>query len=121
MNTPAAHRPFGTGVVFPVCTPLTRYDDIDVPSLRRHLDHLITHGADGVFVLGTCGEFAFLTDAQRVEVVRTARDPVDGPAPVGPRGPRGGPRPPPRPPAARRFSSGSPIQPPKERSSRLNC
>ena len=82
MTTPAAPRPFATGVVIPVCTPLTRDDAIDTDSLRRHLDHLIDHGVDGVFVLGTCGEFGFLTDAQRVEVVRTAVDHVGGRAPV---------------------------------------
>lgn len=82
MNTSTAHRPFGTGVVIPVCTPLTRDDDVDVSSLRRHLDHLITLGVDGVFMLGTCGEFGFLTDIQRVEVVRTTVDHVDGRVPV---------------------------------------
>lgn len=82
MTTPAAPRPFATGVVIPVCTPLTRDDAIDTDSLRRHLDHLIDHGVDGVFVLGTCGEFGFLTDAQRVEVVRTAVDHVGGRVPV---------------------------------------
>lgn len=82
MTTPAAPRPFATGVVIPVCTPLTRDDAVDTDSLRRHLDHLIAHGVDGVFMLGTCGEFGFLTDAQRVEVVRTAVDHVDGRVPV---------------------------------------
>ena len=30
MNTSTAPRPFGTGVVIPVCTPLTRDDDVDL-------------------------------------------------------------------------------------------
>ncbi|WP_246955226.1 dihydrodipicolinate synthase family protein [Brachybacterium sp. Marseille-Q7125] len=77
----AQTRP-GTGVVIPLCTPLTPGGEIDSPSLRRHLDHLINNGVDGVFALGTSGEFGFLTDRQRVAVVRTTVDHVAGRVPV---------------------------------------
>src|SRR5690606_25107210 len=81
-TTTAAQDRIGTGVVIPLCTPLRSDGGIDSPSLRRHLDHLIDHGVDGVFALGTCGEFGFLTDEQRVEVVRTTVDQVAGRVPV---------------------------------------
>ena len=81
-TTAAAQDRIGTGVVIPLCTPLRSDGGIDSPSLRRHLDHLIDHGVDGVFALGTCGEFGFLTDEQRVEVVRTTVEHVAGRVPV---------------------------------------
>lgn len=72
----------GTGVTVPVCTPLTPFDQVDAASLRRLLDHLVSHGVHGVFVLGTSGEFGFLTDAQRAHVVTTTVDHVAGRIPV---------------------------------------
>lgn len=72
----------GTGVIIPVCTPLDSSDGIDEGSLRRLLDHLVEHGAHGVFVLGTCGEFGFLTDSQRAQVLRTTVAHVAGRVPV---------------------------------------
>jgi len=80
--TTATAYPFSAAVVIPVCTPLTPQNEIDALSLRRHLDHLIDSGVDGVFVLGTSGEFGFLTDRQRADVVREAVDHVDGRVPV---------------------------------------
>ncbi|MCT1776280.1 dihydrodipicolinate synthase family protein [Brachybacterium sp. p3-SID957] len=82
MTTNTRTRPVGTGVIIPVCTPLGADDDIDTASLRRHLDHLIAGGVHGVFVLGTSGEFGFLTDRQRELVVRTTVDQVAGRVPV---------------------------------------
>lgn len=71
-----------TGVVPPVCTPLTPAREVDVPSLIRLLDHLLTGGVDALFVLGTTSEAAYLTDAQRRLVVETATAHVAGAVPV---------------------------------------
>jgi dihydrodipicolinate synthase/N-acetylneuraminate lyase len=60
-----------TGVVPPVCTPLTPDREVDVPSLLRLVDHLVDAGVHGLFVLGTSSEAAFLTDRQRGLVVET--------------------------------------------------
>lgn len=70
------------GVIVPVCTPLTADEEIDRPSLQRLLDHLIDGGVHGLFLLGTTGEFGFLTDAQRASVVETAVRHVNGRVPV---------------------------------------
>ncbi|MDQ0910655.1 4-hydroxy-tetrahydrodipicolinate synthase [Streptomyces canus] len=71
-----------TGVVPPVCTPLTPDREVDVPSLRRLVDHLVAGGVHGLFVLGTSSEAAFLTDAQRRLVVETVTGHVGGRLPV---------------------------------------
>ncbi|MFF4058587.1 dihydrodipicolinate synthase family protein [Streptomyces sp. NPDC001668] len=71
-----------TGVVPPVCTPLTPDREVDVPSLLRLVDHLVAAGVHGLFVLGTTSEVAFLTDAQRRLVVETVTRHVGGQLPV---------------------------------------
>ncbi|MFE9609544.1 dihydrodipicolinate synthase family protein [Streptomyces sp. NPDC006012] len=77
--------PFPTplrGVVPPVITPLTPEGEVDVPSLRRLTEHLVAAGVHGLFVLGSSGEAAYLTDAQRRTVVETAVDTTAGRVPV---------------------------------------
>ncbi|MCD7439804.1 dihydrodipicolinate synthase family protein [Streptomyces lincolnensis] len=71
-----------TGVVPPVCTPLTPDREVDVPSLRSLVDHLVAAGVDGLFVLGSTSEAAFLTDGQRRLVVETVVQHVGGQLPV---------------------------------------
>ncbi|MEU6302816.1 dihydrodipicolinate synthase family protein [Streptomyces chartreusis] len=71
-----------TGVVPPVCTPLTPDREVDVPSLRRLIDHLIQGGVHGLFVLGSTSEVAYLTDRQRRLVVDTAVRHAAGRLPV---------------------------------------
>ncbi|MFI7502907.1 dihydrodipicolinate synthase family protein [Streptomyces sp. NPDC049687] len=71
-----------TGVVPPVCTPLTPDGEVDVPSLRALVDHLVSGGVDGLFVLGSTSEVAFLTDRQRLLVTDTVVAHVAGRLPV---------------------------------------
>lgn len=71
-----------TGVVPPVCTPLTPDREVDVPSLRRLVDHLTGAGVDGLFVLGSTSEVAYLTDRQRRLVTETVVSHVAGGVPV---------------------------------------
>ncbi|MFE6968832.1 dihydrodipicolinate synthase family protein [Isoptericola sp. NPDC057653] len=70
------------GIVPPVLTPLTAEGEVDVASLERLTRHLVDSGVHGVFVLGSTGEVAYLTDAQRDLVVRTVVGAVDGRVPV---------------------------------------
>jgi 4-hydroxy-tetrahydrodipicolinate synthase len=37
------------------------------------MDHLITHGADGLVVTGTTGETSTLTDAEKIQLVKTGK------------------------------------------------
>lgn len=71
-----------TGVIPPVCTPLTDQREVDTESLERLIDFLIDGGMDGLFLLGSTSEVAFLTDRQRDMVLRTAVTHVAGRAPV---------------------------------------
>jgi len=71
-----------TGVVPPVCTPLTPDREVDVPSLIRLVDHLVEGGVHGLFVLGSTSEAAYLTDADRRLVVETVAGHVGGQLPV---------------------------------------
>ncbi|MGW1891983.1 dihydrodipicolinate synthase family protein [Streptomyces sp. NPDC002004] len=71
-----------SGVVPPLITPLTPGGNVDVPSLRRLAGHLVDAGVDGLFLLGSSGEAAYLTDAQRLTALETARETADGRLPV---------------------------------------
>lgn len=71
-----------TGVVPPVCTPLTPDREVDVPSLIRLVDHLVEGGVHGLFVLGSSSEAAYLTDTHRRLVVSTVVSHVGGQLPV---------------------------------------
>lgn len=57
------------GLYPPLVTPFTADGDIDFESLDRVVDHLIDGGMHGLFVLGSTGEVAYLTDDQRGSVV----------------------------------------------------
>ncbi|POX53222.1 dihydrodipicolinate synthase family protein [Streptomyces sp. Ru72] len=71
-----------TGVIPPVCTPLTPDREVDVPSLLRLVDHLLNGGVDALFVLGSSSEAAHLTDRQRAAVVESVVAHVAGQVPV---------------------------------------
>ena len=53
-------------------TPTPFHEDlsIDVKSLGRVIDHHALLGCDGLFLAGTCGEGPWMTNSQRVELVR---------------------------------------------------
>ncbi|MEO3870617.1 dihydrodipicolinate synthase family protein [Nonomuraea sp. B12E4] len=71
-----------TGVIPPVCTPFTPDYQVDVASFVRLLDHLLDGGVDGLFVLGSSSEAAYLTDEQRRVVLDTVVGHVGGQVPV---------------------------------------
>ncbi|MFP3905202.1 MAG: dihydrodipicolinate synthase family protein [Armatimonadota bacterium] len=52
-------------------TPFTDDMQIDRISVERLVEHHIKLGIDGLFLLGTCGEGAWMTDEQRREFVRS--------------------------------------------------
>ncbi|UED84667.1 dihydrodipicolinate synthase family protein [Streptomyces profundus] len=71
-----------TGVIPPVCTPLNPRGEVDTASLTRLVDQLVGAGVNGLFLLGSSSEAAFLTDRQRVTVVETVAAHVGGGVPV---------------------------------------
>ncbi|WP_320781799.1 dihydrodipicolinate synthase family protein [Streptomyces sp. CRN 30] len=78
MTFPAPLR----GVVPPVLTPLTPTGEVDTASLRRLTEHLVGAGVHGLFLLGSSGEAAYLTDAQRRTALKTAVAGAAGRVPV---------------------------------------
>ena len=70
------------GIIPPVATPMQANEDLDLPRLRWFLDHLITSGVHGVFVLGTNSEFYALDDYEKQQVIATTVEHVRGRVPV---------------------------------------
>ena len=54
-------------------TPMTKDGEVDWPAVESLMDHLITHGADGLVVTGTTGETSTLTDAEKIQLVKTGK------------------------------------------------
>lgn len=70
-----------TGVIPPVVTPF-KDGQVDLDSLDRVVEHLLDGGVNGVFLLGSSAETAYLTDAQREQVVTRVIARVGGRVPV---------------------------------------
>lgn len=71
-----------TGIVPPVLTPLDPSGAVDLDSLGRLVDHLLAAGVDGLFVLGSSGQVAYLTDRERDLVVAQVVEQAAGRVPV---------------------------------------
>lgn len=70
------------GVIPPVVIPLTAERTLDLKAFSCSIDRMINAGVDGLFFLGSSGEVAFLTDAQRQHVLQEAVSIVRGRVPV---------------------------------------
>ena len=60
------------GVIPPVVIPLNEKKQLDLESFERSINRMIDAGVNGLFFLGSSGEVAFLTDAQRYHVLQEA-------------------------------------------------
>ncbi|MFJ9036346.1 dihydrodipicolinate synthase family protein [Streptomyces sp. NPDC102406] len=70
------------GIVPPLLTPLTPEGEVDVDSVRRLVGHLIGAGVHGLFLLGSSGEAAYLTDHRRRTALEAAVEAAAGRVPV---------------------------------------
>lgn len=70
-----------TGVIPPVVTPF-KGGQVDLDSMDRVVEHLIGGGMDGLFLLGSSGEAAYLTDSERDVIVSRVVEKVGGRVPV---------------------------------------
>jgi len=70
------------GIVAPMPTPLAKDGSIDVKRTRLLVDFLINGGIDGIFPLGTSGEFALLDREERKLIAETVVDQTNGRIPV---------------------------------------
>lgn len=70
------------GIIPPIGTPLTPDERVDVPGLRRLVRYLLGAGVDALFVNGTMGIFALLSDTEQLRAIDTVVDEVSGRVPV---------------------------------------
>src|SRR5246127_1128071 len=70
------------GIIPPVATPMQANEDLDLPRLKWFLDHLISQGVHGIFVLGTNSEFYALDEPEKQEGIATGGAHVRGRGPV---------------------------------------
>jgi len=70
------------GIIPPMVTPLTEDNNLDDKSLKRLIEHLISGGVHGIFILGTNGEAPSLTYALRKELVTKTCEYIHGRVPV---------------------------------------
>ncbi len=70
------------GIVPPMISPLRATGAIDEKALAATVNHILDGGCSGLFVLGGCGEGAWLTREQRSAVIRAAIGAAGGRAPV---------------------------------------
>lgn len=70
------------GIVPPLVTPLSERDQLDIAGLERLIEHLLSGGVHGLFILGTTGEAPSLSYELRRTMIRQACRLVDGRAAV---------------------------------------
>ncbi len=74
--------PSFSGVIPPVVSPMIAPDQLDGPAVGRIVEHLISGGVSGLFVLGTTGEGPSLTYQMRYEMVELTCEAAAGRVPV---------------------------------------
>lgn len=74
------------GIVTPLATPLALSNQaepsLDVFALERLIEHVLSGGVNGIFLLGSTGEFSSLGRETRQEIIRRACAQVNGRVPV---------------------------------------
>ncbi|QMU31501.1 dihydrodipicolinate synthase family protein [Adhaeribacter radiodurans] len=70
------------GIIPPIITPLLDSNTLDVKSLEKLLEHILSGGVHGVFILGTTGELSSLSYRLRHEFVEHTCELVAGRVPV---------------------------------------
>jgi len=80
---PGANDPLDLhGVVPPTITAFREDESVDYEATAAHARFVVDRGADGVFPLGTNGEFPLLTPEERDDVVEAVVETVGDDAPV---------------------------------------
>jgi dihydrodipicolinate synthase/N-acetylneuraminate lyase len=70
------------GIIPPLITPLLDNNTLDIEGLQRLIEHTISGGVHGIFILGTTGEFASLSYKLRMELIERTCLYVRGRVPV---------------------------------------
>lgn len=75
-------NPKFSGIIPPVITPRTKDGALDIPSLKKVVEHLLEGGVNGLFVLGSSSEVPYLTNTEREEVLKVIVEVNAGRVPV---------------------------------------
>jgi len=70
------------GIIPPMVTPLKEWDTLDQDGMVRLIDHILSGGVHGLFLLGTTGEAPSLSHRLRKEIVQRALDQIKERIPV---------------------------------------
>ena len=70
------------GIIPPMITPLLDRDTLDVAGLERLIEHILSGGVHGLFILGTTGEAPSLSYRLRYELIERVCRQVKGRVPV---------------------------------------
>lgn len=71
------------GVFAVICTPFDEKGDLDEVALRRHIRYLLDDcGVHGIIPTGSTGEFAFLSESERLRVMDITLEEVNQKVPV---------------------------------------
>ena len=68
-----AQRDLFGQVLVAMVTPMTPEGEVDWPATERHVDYIVSSGADGIVVTGTTGETSTLTDAEKIKLVEVSK------------------------------------------------
>jgi len=81
INKPSLPKPL-KGIIPPLVTPLLDNENLDIEGLKNLINHVITGGVHGLFILGTTGESTSLSYRLRVEMIQRTCAIVEGKVPV---------------------------------------
>ncbi|NMM94444.1 dihydrodipicolinate synthase family protein [Bifidobacterium oedipodis] len=72
------------GIFVPILMPVTDASDgvIDMPRLRRQVNHVIEHGVDGILAFGSNSEFYMFSDDEMLEATKVIVEETAGRVPV---------------------------------------
>lgn len=70
------------GIIPPMITPLLNENALDLKGVEKLVEHLISGGVDGLFLLGTSGESPSLSQSLRMELVESVCSQIGGRIPV---------------------------------------
>jgi 4-hydroxy-tetrahydrodipicolinate synthase len=69
-------------VLVALVTPMNSEGEVDWPATEKHIDYVISNGADGVVVTGTTGETSTLTDDEKLKLVKVGKSVAAGRAKI---------------------------------------
>lgn len=71
-----------SGVIPPLFTPLNADGSLDTIGLENLINHCLNAGVHGIFLLGSCGEGSFVTNAFRKQILTEANKIIQGRVPI---------------------------------------